>query len=263
MKKGITLFFGFNSPVEERIKRIKAKGFDCVITSADPRFNHQNGNIKKQVKLLTKHGLELSSLHMRYLKDELPYFWLEGKRGEKIKKDLIKDVKIAKKYGFTCVVVHCRGQYSKVGEQRLREVLKVCEKYDMPLAIENLLSSAIFNDVFQNIQHPYLKFCYDSGHDNCDKCDFDYFKLYGDKLITLHLHDNDGTSDQHTLNCVGSIDWKRVAKNIKKYNPTINLDYEIIYLKNAQHFTEEEVLDEVKKQADELEKMIEKASRKK
>lgn len=262
MKKYISLFFGFLSPVEERIKKIKEAGFDGVITTADPRFDHQNGKLAKQMKLFKKYRLGVSSLHARYVKEELPSFWLEGKEGEKSKKDIIKDVKLAKKHGFTCVVVHMRGIYSTIGEQRLLEILKVCEKCDIPIAIENLLSSKIFMDIFKHISHPYLKFCYDSGHDNCDHSDYDYLSLYSDKLITLHLHDNDGTGDQHTLNKIGTIDWNNIASKLAKINPNINLDYEILYAKKIDGYTEDDVLKEVKSQADKLEIMIDMKTKK-
>lgn len=256
MRKGISLFFGFETPVDERVKMIKEAGFDTIITSADPKFNYQNGNIRKQMKVFRKYDIQLSSLHMRYNAKDLPHFWEKGKMGNKLEKNLIKDVKIAKKYGFKCVVVHCSGEFSNIGKERFLRVLKVCEKANIPLAIENLLSSDLFVKVFENIKHPYLKFCYDSGHDNCDDNNMDHFKNYGDKLITLHLHDNDGSADQHTLNCVGNIDWAWIAKNLRKYGKDIDLDYEIITLVGCKHLSAKEVLDEVKKQADELEEMI-------
>ena len=258
MQKGISLFFGFNINIEQRIKMIKDAGFDSVITNADPKFNKQNGRISKQMKLLKKYNLQPSSLHMRYNQKDLPFFWEKGKTGNLIERNLRRDLKIAKKYGFNCVVVHCAGQYSNIGEQRFLRILNLCQKLDIPLAIENLLSSKLFIEIFNKIKHPYLKFCYDSGHDNCDKENYDYFSMYGDKLIALHLHDNDGNSDQHTLNKVGTINWNYVAKNIKKYNPAINLDYEIIRITNCEKMTATEVLAEVKKQADTLEKMIKK-----
>ena len=256
MKKGISLFFGFSLPAEERVQMIKDAGFDCIITSADTKYNKQNGKIKKQVELFKKYGLKLSSLHGRYRQEQLPLFWEKGKAGNKIEREIKKDVKIAHKYGFTCVVLHCRGEFSSIGQKRFERILNLCTKLNTPIAIENLLSNKIFFDIFKNIEHPYLKFCYDSGHDNCDQENVDYFKLLGNKLTTLHLHDNDGKSDQHTLNKVGTIDWAKLAKKFKKYTPDINLDYEIIYLANCKDMTAKEVLREVKQQADQLESMI-------
>ena len=129
MKKGISLFFGFEIPLKKRVKMIKDAGFDCIMTNADPKFNWQNGNIRQQMKYFKKYGIEVSSLNMIYNSQKLPAFWQEGKLGDKLEKRLIKDVKIAKKYGFKCVVVHCRGEYSKIGEKRFSRVLKVCKSF--------------------------------------------------------------------------------------------------------------------------------------
>lgn len=88
MNKGICFYFGYlDCSVEERVKAIKDAGFDCVITNADKKLNYQNGTIKKQVKLFKKYGLELSSLHMRYNKEDLPNFWLNNKKGAWLEKN--------------------------------------------------------------------------------------------------------------------------------------------------------------------------------
>ena len=242
MKKGISLFFGFKVPLEERVKMIKDAGFTHVITNADKKFDDQNGNIKEQIKLFKKYGLKVSSLHMQYDPNELPFFWEEGKRGDKLTKTLIKDVKLAKKYGFSCVVVHCKGKkYNEIGEERLKKVLKVCEKTKIPLAIENLGHPEIFFNIFKRIKHDYLKFCYDSGHNNAYDKEFDYLTNFSDKLVALHLHDNDGTSDQHTLNKYGNINWKEIGEKLKNH-PDIVLDYEFLLKNTPKTLTAERCL---------------------
>lgn len=253
MNKGIAFYFGYLIQPEERVKLIKDAGFDSVITTNDKRWEWQNGSLRQQIKLLKKYGLKWTSLHMGYIREELPAFWKEGKLGERLKKDLIKDVKLAKKYGFTCVVVHLVGEYSKLGESRLLEVLKFCEKLKVPLAIENLSQLDLFKAVFENIKHPMLKFCLDIGHNNAYTPDFDYFKDYDDKLITLHLHNNDGTGDQHTL--YGNVDWEKLGKNLKNHKD-ISLDFELIP-KNQPPLTAQEFLQKAKELADNLEKYIE------
>lgn len=254
MKKGISFYFGYDIYIEERVKKIKQSGFDCVITCADKRLNKHNENIKKQVDMFKKYGLELSSLHMVYTSKELPYFWKKGKIGRKLTRNLIKDVKTAHKYGFSCVVVHLAGEYSLIGEQRLKKVLRVCEKLKIPLAIENIEYQKLFLQVFEKIDSPYLKFCYDSGHNNVFDKDFDYLSQFGDKLIALHLHDNNGKEDQHTLARFGTIDWKKVAQGLK--NKNIILDYEIL-MKYNPNVTADQCLKETKAMADRLESLIE------
>lgn len=262
MKKGICFYFGYESDPKERIKLLKNCGFDCVITNADKKFDYQNGSISSQVKLFKKYGIEHSSLHMAYNSEELPYFWQEGQIGDNLTNNLIKDVKIAHKYDFSCVVVHLKGVPNPIGIKRLNKVLTYCEKYNIPLAIENLLTNKeIFCYVFNNIKSEYLKFCFDIGHQNITKKDFDFLEKYFDKLICLHLHSNMGDKDSHTLNKYGNIDWNRFAKKLATLDKPINLDYEILMVKREDE-TEKEVAQECIKQAKQLEEMINKYKQK-
>ena len=256
MEKGISFFFGFLTPPEERAFFIKQCGLTSVITNADKKWDYQNSSIKKQIKIFKKYDLKLSSLHMAYNKEDLPFFWKKGALGHKLTKRLIKDVKIAKKHHFRCVVVHLDGVYSKIGEKRLQKVLKVCKKTKIPLAIENLNNQILFETVFKTINSPYLKVCYDCGHGNLYDKDFSWIKKYKDKIITLHLHSNDGMKDLHTINDKGTVKWHMVAE-ILKGNPNIkSLDYEILP-RDHKGLTQVECLQIVKKQADQLEKMLE------
>ncbi len=255
MNKGICFYFGFSNDPEERVKMMKDAGFNCVITSNDKKFNHQSGNLKTQIELFKKYGIKPSTLHMAYENKDLPYFFLKGLHGYKLERRLKKEVRLAKKYGFSCVIVHLGGLPSDVGVERLKRVLKVCHEQDTPIAIENLDYNDTFFDIFKRIDDPYLKFCWDIGHNNCFSHGFDFIKEYGDKLVALHIHDNDGIHDLHTLNQFGTINWKKVAKQLASLNRDINLDYEVRVLPK-DNIDEENALKIVFGQACELEKMI-------
>lgn len=257
MDKGICIYFGYDGNIEERIKKIKMVGFDAIITNADPRFDKQNGTIKKQAKLCKKYGLKLSSLHARYVSSELKYFFLDGKMGDKLEKNLIKDIKIAHKYGFRCVVAHMNGENNYIGIERLKRVLVYARKYKIPLAIENIDVNNSLDYIFENLEDEYLKFCFDSGHEHTFTPNRDLLNEYGEKLVTLHLHDNDGTADQHTLNQFGNINWEAIAKSLAKYTP-VSLDYELLLYSKPNNLTEEEVLKLCYQNACELEEKIKK-----
>ena len=47
---GIRFYFGYNIEPELRAKLISDAGFKSIITSADKKYNKQNGTIAKQVK---------------------------------------------------------------------------------------------------------------------------------------------------------------------------------------------------------------------
>lgn len=251
MNKGVRFYFGYDIDKRLRAKLIKEAGFDSVITSYDKKYQKVNGSLRFQAKEIKKYGLRPSSLHFRYETEDLPDFWEEGKKGEKAKKSLIQDVKNAKKYGFTCVVVHLAGTYSSIGEKRLLEVLEICQKINIPLAIENIGEAELFITVHEKISHPMLKVCFDVGHQNVFDKDFDVVDYCDEKIITLHLHNNDGTADQHSL--VGNIDWEKLGEKLKNHKD-ISLDFEL--KGGLPHLSTEEYLKEVKKLADVLEHYI-------
>lgn len=255
MNKGISFYFGFKQPLETTAKMIKQAGFDCVITSSDKKYKNQNGTLKQQVKLFKKYNLKLSSLHGRYDKDWSTYLWEKGIKGFIVYKRLLNDIKLAKKYGFNAVVMHLYGKPSQIGLKRIKNVVKYCEKVKVPLAIENIRQNECLEFVFKNISSKYLKFCYDIGHNNAFDAEKDYIKLYGDKLFCMHLHDNMGVNDDHTLNKYGNINWLSFANKIKKCKYSGNLDYEIL-MNVRKNETAEETLKEVFNQAKELEKLI-------
>lgn len=255
MNKGISFYFGYTLKPEETVKSIKQAGFDCVITSTDKRYDKQNGSLKKQVALFKKYKLKLSSLHGTYDKVWSKFLWQKNLKGYIVYRKLLKDIKLAKKYGFNSVVIHLYGEPSEIGLKRIKKVLKYCAKVNIPLAIENIRNNTLLDYVFANIKSESLKFCYDIGHNNVFTPNEDLLDKYGDKLYCLHLHDNMGEKDDHTLNKYGSIDWNKFANKLKELKFNGNLDYEILmnYRKNE---TYNDVLKQVFNQAKKLEKLL-------
>ena len=206
-------------------------------------------------------------MHNQYTSSELPDFWKDTALGNKLEETLKQDILIAKKYHFKCVVVHMLGSYSKIGEERLLRILDFCELNKIPIAIENIDHNEVFFEIFKRINHSYLKFCYDSGHNNweiaflCILAPFFHvlnLENFKDKLICMHLPDNMGQSDEHTLNRFGNINWNKIAQTLATINTeNISLDYEMImHTKNGTSM--EECVTETYKQAVELENLIEK-----
>lgn len=72
----------------------------------------------------------------------------------------------------------------------------------------------------------FVGLCYDSGHGNISGDGLDRLAAHGDGLISLHLHDNDGSGDQHLLPFMGTIDWERLAGLIagSSYDKWVSLE---------------------------------------
>ena len=88
------------------------------------------------------------------------------------------------------------------------------ESTGVQLALENLgyKSWDSLERVFENYPDTYIGLCYDSGHANIRADDgLEKLEKFKHRLISLHLHDNDGEEDQHRLLFSGSVDWEGLA----------------------------------------------------
>ena len=258
MDKGIPVFWGYlgeGYDWKSKLKKNKKAGFQRIITTADKRFDYQNGTIDQQVKYAKKLGLKLSSLHCTYDDSKLHYFWEDCKEGKNVEKIFKNDIKLCAKYGFTCLVVHLMGVTNEIGLQRIRRLLDFAKKKNVLFAVENLVDPKMIKYVFDNIDHPNLKMCYDTGHNNFADKQIKYLELYADKVITLHIHDNNGEKDEHTLMKYGTIDWNRIAKQLAKTNIEI-LDFELLARNLPSIMDGEEALKQAYNELCELEKKI-------
>jgi sugar phosphate isomerase/epimerase len=123
----------------------------------------------------------------------------------------------------------------------LREVLPLCEKLDVLLALENAnpmpkdsefsyLGDNI-NDlkhIFDKLRSPMIKLCLDVGHANTNEGPAKYIEVFAHKIAVAHIHDNNGIYDEHLAIGMGTINWIFLAEKFKKidfYGPFI---YEVI-----------------------------------
>ncbi len=96
----------------------------------------------------------------------------------------------------------------------LDELMPELEKFHRPVAIENMWGDTwgLLEAFFAAYPAEYLGLCYDSGHANFTGAPgVDGFERNKKRLQALHLHDNDGHSDQHQPPFYGTVDWERIA----------------------------------------------------
>ena len=103
-------------------------------------------------------------------------------------------------------------------EPVLADLLEVASENKIVIAIENGFQPIDYPDVLHRYvdryQTPFIGTCFDIGHSNVvsrrrgDTTD-DYLKTLAPSMVVCHLHDNDGTGDQHKIPGDGTIDWAR------------------------------------------------------
>ena len=218
--KGIGIYdlIGWGLSETEMFKKIKANGFEYI---GIYWFNQSDEEITKTIENARNCGLIIEVVHGP-LQDNM-LIWKEDEQGEtyfeKIKNQLLRVAELgAKNY-----VLHPCGKdvtsFNETGLKRFKKLVKIAEKNNIILNIENLrtVDHTIF--LFEKIKSDNFKFCLDTGHANvwCYK-PLDAIKKFGKVLNTVHINDNDGgyCHDHHLIPYDGNIEWERVVPALNK-----------------------------------------------
>ncbi len=99
-----------------------------------------------------------------------------------------------------------------------------CRKHGIRIAIENVGKAEpncaycfdTIETVFARFGPGFVGLCSDCGHGNEAGDGLDRLERVLDRLAVVHLHDNDGTRDQHRMPFTGTVDWPRLARVIAR-----------------------------------------------
>jgi sugar phosphate isomerase/epimerase len=96
------------------------------------------------------------------------------------------------------------------------------------LAVENSFHDDFVDlrELFTYYSPDYLGLCYDSGHGNIGGAGLEHLETVKDRLLAVHLHDNDGEADWHRLPHLGTVAWPRLTDIItcSAYRKCLNLE---------------------------------------
>jgi sugar phosphate isomerase/epimerase len=110
-------------------------------------------------------------------------------------------------------------------KRSLDELQPLARKLGVRIAIENG-NWPMIHAILGAYPPDFLGLCYDSGHGNVDRVGLDQLARLKDRLISIHLHDNDGSDDQHRLPFSGNVDWARLTAILKasSYKTCISME---------------------------------------
>ncbi len=101
---------------------------------------------------------------------------------------------------------------------------------NIKIAVENLpdaRGSWIADQLFAIFNSNEIGFCYDSSHENMSGPPFHLLKKHNSRLITCHLSDNHGVSDEHLVPGDGDIDWSELFSYVEKAESFRNILFEV------------------------------------
>lgn len=222
--------------IAEICQNVKKAGFDNIMIA------FKVGGEENAILEAKKQGLKIPYVHLNNkFADDL---WAKGETNIEYINDIQRQIELCAKYDIHIAVLHeTKGDASDLALppsqhaiDSMNKILQAAKKNKVKIALENLDAPNFehFTFLLDNIKSDWLGLCYDAGHHNLYKPDFDILEKYGDRILAVHLHDNlmdweygyDYTRDLHMLPFDGKIDYDTVCKKLAKtpYNNVIMLE---------------------------------------
>ncbi len=205
---------GYDVPFEERYRMIKNAGFDCVMLWWSDKFGRGTG-YQKDVHYAEAAGLLIENIHAPV--HEQNFLSLDNLDGESVFRNYLQCVNDCSAFEIPTMVIHLPDDtypVNQLGLERLDMIIENAEKYGIQIAFENLSNIQNLHLVLDSFHTKNVGYCYDSCHHINHAPKDDLLELYGDRLMALHLHDNNGKHNQHQLPFDGDIDWPTVMGKI-------------------------------------------------
>ncbi|MBL7064556.1 MAG: sugar phosphate isomerase/epimerase [Anaerolineae bacterium] len=228
---------------EPYLKRIAEAGFSHVHWCHHWRtdFVYSDCEIEQIARWLQDFGLKLNDLHASAGVEKAWVSSLEYERLAGV--ELVKNrISMTARLSSDVIVMHIPSEPEDAGERNVfwTQVLKSLDAIE-PYARDHGVRIAIENlgpDSFKTIERilsqyspDYIGLCYDSGHGNLGICSggLDQLERLKERLISMHLNDNDGTADQHNPLFSGTVEWARLARIVAEssYAKCINMEITI------------------------------------
>ena len=178
-------------------------------------FLYAECEVKQIAAWLRDFGLALLDLHGSSGKEKC---WADSEEyRRRAGVELVRNrLEMTARLGGEVVIMHTVPELNSDGsipeplKKSLDELEPHARKLGVRIAVENG-RWPVLRAILNAYAPDYAGLCYDSGHGHNDGAGLDNLEELKHRLISVHLHDNDGKSDQHRLPFSGTIDWERLA----------------------------------------------------
>ncbi|MCS7253151.1 MAG: sugar phosphate isomerase/epimerase [Armatimonadota bacterium] len=125
-------------------------------------------------------------------------------------------------------LVHLRAEALERSYDSIEHLLKLCERYGVTLALENLNPIPLDGELIflcdnllemqrtlERFNTPRLRMVLDAGHANTAEGVVEYVHKLHQFIVGIHVHDNDGAHDSHSLPGDGTLPWDEFISALK------------------------------------------------
>lgn len=231
---------------------VKRAGFDgCDISLADVRLMNApdwENHIYRIKNFLDERNLVCTQIHMPvydiFLSSEIIL--------DEEKNAILNSIKAMNILGCKWGAYHPRAAFNnnfnseiamKDNYIELSIYLEEAEKYNVGVAVENIpvfpdcpqhrfFSSDYdeFNYFIETFKSDKVGICWDFGHANLMPIKQEKaFKILGDKIRIVHMHNNHRFHDDHIMPTLGTIDWENVMPALQKCGYAGDFSLEVNY----------------------------------
>lgn len=249
--------------IEEDYRMIKEAGFDCIDFNFDTYLSTNDVSVgkindvyerpmeevwadfKPHADAITKYGLSVGQTHAPFPvrvkgEDEI---------SERMMRITINAMELSHRFGSRYIVVHpvtLAYECSKQEEhdfniEMYKKLIPAAKKFHQMICLENMFleinnhlmegicsdfteAAAMIDELNEIAGEELFGFCFDVGHANVlGKNMYQSVLTMGERLKILHIHDNDGISDLHTMPYTFmrswnglSTDWNGFLKGLKE-----------------------------------------------
>ena len=218
---------------DEHYKKLKLYGFDYTDYAISGALDGKTEEEYKQMILREKQladeaGIIIGQVHGPWIyppRDDTPEH-----RAERLA-DMQRSIRMTGMIGCKYWVIHPimpfgahaepdTEEFWRLNEEFWRALLPTAKENDVVICLENMPMKMLSIskpdktlEMVRRINDDNFKFCLDTGHASLRGFDpVEAVRLAGSDLKALHIHDNDGDSDQHLPPFYGNTNWKEFIK---------------------------------------------------
>lgn len=266
----------------EAVRRLRAVGFEYVdLNLCGMVQGHQCSFVrddwKSEVEELAREvkrlGVTLHQAHLPYYHISYIYDQDNHEVNDLYDKMVRRSIEICGMLEIPCAVVHTfdlpegdKQAHIEENRKRLGEYVDLANQKGIRIAFENMRNPKRFCSKAEDLialteafASNNVGICWDFGHGqiNYQEKQAEAIALLKDRICAVHVHDNDGKTDQHHPPFIGTVAWETVMPALRQANYKGCLNYEIGVNKTVPDLLRDEMAKYCFKAGEYLVKMFE------
>lgn len=227
MKLAISTSWNYAVPFDKSIELIRSSGFELIsIGGRESHSRYHKPDGRERIReVCALHGVTIDSIHASF-GSTVDISDPEEVLRRSASMEIAREIRACSDLGVKTLIMHISGfkiddisARMKQLRKSLDELLEIAEKEGVSLAAENLgvsMAKILLKYALDMFDTPRLGLCFDNGHAELNREDYDILAHYSSRLYAVHLHDNDGSRDLHMLPFEGSCDLPNLAAQLNK-----------------------------------------------